>query len=170
MIEAKTISGYPDYKIDKYGNVYSFKWGKIKKLRPFTCKSAYGHLLVTLSEGCSITRQFKICNLMAITFLQWTDNDNRVIHIDKDRKNNKLKNLKFTSNIDLKFKGTVKNSFTPKQELNETLKTMSQLWSYLRHEDHCSFIQEDIMQKGVCDCGLFELTHSDIFQKAMDND
>lgn len=30
-----------NYSVDEYGNVYSFKWGKFRKLKPYINKNGY---------------------------------------------------------------------------------------------------------------------------------
>lgn len=93
------IPGYEDYCINNSGIVKSLKYNKEKILA--TSKSKDGYLRVSLSRK-GIQNVFEIHKLMAITFLNHKPCGMKLVvdHIDHDRLNNKLSNLRLITNKD----------------------------------------------------------------------
>ena len=80
------------YKINKNGDIYSCRYKKI--MSPMTSKD--GYMYVHLSNNC---KRFK-CFIHRRLALQWIDNlDNlsEVDHIDRNKINNSLDNLRWVS-------------------------------------------------------------------------
>ena len=88
--------GFPDYSIDRHGNVYSSKKHyKGLKLKP---RVRNGYMAVTL-RGNGEVKSFNIHRLMAITFLKTKLNPSQlhVNHKDGDKKNNSIENLEWSN-------------------------------------------------------------------------
>lgn len=91
------IPNIKDYKIDEYGNVFSFKRYKNgKKLSPYTDKD--GYLCVSLFVN-NKQKAFKVHRLVAITYLKNKLNYPQVNHKDGIKINNHYSNLEWCDNI-----------------------------------------------------------------------
>lgn len=89
------IAGYEGlYAIDELGNVYSYKFGKVKKLKSWI--SALGYFTVELQKD-KCRKVFCIHRLLAKAFFSNYSDDLQVDHIDRDRANNKLDNLRMVT-------------------------------------------------------------------------
>lgn len=85
------------YKIDEYGNVFSFKrYEEGKKLSPYTDKD--GYLCVSLRIK-NTAKAFKVHRLVALTYLKNDYNFPQVNHKDANKINNHVSNLEWCSNI-----------------------------------------------------------------------
>ena len=87
------IINFPNYKISKSGKVYSSLTNKF--LKPILNKN--NHLYVSLCNENG-KKNFYIHNLVAEYFLGLKDNS-QVIHINKDKKDNRVENLKIINSI-----------------------------------------------------------------------
>ena len=104
MKDLKWIPGYEDhYKIDTSGNVYSLKPGyKQKKLASFP--QVFDYDIINLSIGGKPTT-FLIHQLVMNTYgppKPYPPKDYCINHIDKNKKNNHISNLKWIKKIDVK--------------------------------------------------------------------
>lgn len=90
----KEIKGYEDYLISNYGNVYSKKWNKIKKLKIGCDTNGYSQAILTKNKK---QKSIKISRLVAIHFIDNPNNLTDVNHIDCDKKNNHFLNLEWVS-------------------------------------------------------------------------
>ena len=109
--EWKNIKGYEKfYKVSNYGEVkskrrvvYDFVDGEIqptyvtkeKIMKPFD--NGCGYLCVSLVDESGNRKNFYIHRLVADAFLENPNNLPQVDHIDYDRKNNKLTNLRWVT-------------------------------------------------------------------------
>lgn len=90
----KIIPNYPDYQISNLGNIQSLKFNKIK---PIKSSLSSGKLQTKLTKN-GIQTNFKISTLVAITFLNYDFTTKKVVkHLDNDKLNNRLDNLKIVS-------------------------------------------------------------------------
>ena len=88
--EVKIIPGYEDYECDIFGNVYSLKRGKRRKLKPQI--NRYGYLVVGLYNNC----KYKICKIHRLVMLVFHGaSELDVNHIDGNKKNNNFLNLEY---------------------------------------------------------------------------
>lgn len=115
--------GFPNYQVSNFGNVKSFCKNKDagKLLKPFTDTS--GYLQVDL---CG--KLFLIHRLVAMAFIDNAENKPCVDHIDTNRLNNKVENLRWvTSKENANNKLSLKNySKCRKGSLNHKSKTIYQ--------------------------------------------
>ena len=86
----KRIDGYDNYFISNQGNVKNNKTNKIMKLD----KNTKGYCRVTLSKRGK-SKKHSIHRLVALAFLENTDNKPIVDHIDGDPTNNNINNLRW---------------------------------------------------------------------------
>ncbi|MBP3905600.1 MAG: HNH endonuclease [Peptostreptococcaceae bacterium] len=90
----KQIEGFPEYFVDKLGNVYSNKKGKIKKLKITTSHHNYQRVRLYKDGRCYA---FQLHRIVAQAFIPNPDNKPEVDHIDKNPKNNRVDNLRWTT-------------------------------------------------------------------------
>lgn len=91
MVGYKYIPGYEGlYSIDKSGNVYSHYKHIILKPKA----NHRGYLMVGLHKD-EVCKLFQVHRLVAITFIPNPDNKPEVDHIDTNRKNNDVNNLRW---------------------------------------------------------------------------
>lgn len=98
----KTIPGYSRYEIDQYGNVKNKISGKIKK---FYIRDN-GYCTIHLINNVGETKHCYIHRLLFTAHSGIIPNGYEIDHIDRNRANNKLENLRL-----LKHKDNVRNSF-----------------------------------------------------------
>lgn len=88
----KTIEGYPNYKISTLGRVKNIKRGIF--LKTAIDKDGY-HFLRLSREGTD--KNFYVHRLIALAFIPNPDNKRCVDHIDGNRRNNNISNLRFAT-------------------------------------------------------------------------
>ena len=95
-LNIKDVFGYEGlYSIDENGNVYSKRSWRGKKNRKLTpSKNEFGYLRIFLTKD-RITKGITIHKLMAITFLGEREKNMQVRHLDGNKENNSLCNLKY---------------------------------------------------------------------------
>lgn len=86
----KVIPGFSDYGLDKFGTIYSFKWGKCKLLKSFINRC--GYLSARLRQGNSSPCK-TVHRLMAITWLPNYCKSLQVNHLNGIKTDNRLENL-----------------------------------------------------------------------------
>jgi len=91
MDEFEDIIGYEGlYKINKQGDIYSNHFKKIFK--PTKNKNGYFQLNLTKNK---ISKKYYLHRLIALQFIENPNNYNYIDHIDKNKTNNKLENLRW---------------------------------------------------------------------------
>ena len=97
MVEIfKPIPEYPNYEVSNLGRVKSLRFGKERILKP---SSSTGYLIVTLCNEIK-RKSFLVHQLIAMTFLNHIPNGHKLVidHVDNDKTNNHLSNLRIVTN------------------------------------------------------------------------
>ncbi len=91
------INGFEGiYKIDSKGNIYSFHKNKLGKLRKQVLNSN-GYFCVKLYKEKKY-KMIDVHRIIAQTFIENKNNYNQVDHIDGNKQNNSLENLRWVDN------------------------------------------------------------------------
>lgn len=94
----KTIEDYPNYMVSNMGRVKAINWhreGKEKEMKPYTTYKGYLRLRLT-KDGKS--KQFQIHRLVAEAFIPNPENKPYIDHINTDRTDNRVENLRWVTN------------------------------------------------------------------------
>ena len=91
--EWKSIPNYPMYKIGNDGTVISMFNNKIRIRKPIC---VHGYYYVNLNKN-NIYKRFAIHRLVAEAFIPNPDNKPQVDHIDGDKSNNEVSNLRWVT-------------------------------------------------------------------------
>ena len=94
MEEWKTLERIPKYEVSNYGKIRSTKNEKVKLLK--VCVNNWGYELVCLSDGKKRYTSY-IHRLVAEVFIPTTNKALVVNHKDKNKKNNIVNNLEWTT-------------------------------------------------------------------------
>tara|TARA_R110002012_G_scaffold74843_1_gene189564 strand:- start:3 stop:635 length:633 start_codon:yes stop_codon:yes gene_type:complete len=108
----KEIPDFPDYKISTLGNIMSKKRGDWHPLCPCTKKT--GYVSINLTENKKL-KNWKIHRLVALAFIPNPDNLPTVDHIDRNRHNNNLSNLRWATRHDQQM-----NTCRTRHDITET--------------------------------------------------
>ena len=90
----KIIEGFETYSVSDHGNVKNNKTGRILKY-----KHRNGYTLADLSV-CGIVSTKTIHQLVARAFIENPEGKRCVDHIDNDRSNNKLHNIRWATHVE----------------------------------------------------------------------
>jgi len=113
----KDIEGYETlYAVSDCGKVFSYKRGKY--LKPVD--NGYGYLRVDLCKDGEVKGK-KIHRLVAETFLEADDKRNEVDHIDGDRTNNNVKNLRWVTSSENKHNRRTAKGYGWHKQFNKWL-------------------------------------------------
>ena len=86
------INGFSNYQVSNFGNVKNIKTGRI--LKPGTTR--WGYMYVVLTNNGDIS-SLTVHRLVATAFIENPENKNCVDHIDRDRLNNNIDNLRWAT-------------------------------------------------------------------------
>ena len=88
----KRIDGYDNYFVSNFGNVKNSKTNRIMKLK----NHRQGYKQIGLYKNGNV-KNFLIHRLVGIAFLENPDNKQKIDHIDEDKANNNVMNLRWCS-------------------------------------------------------------------------
>lgn len=91
-MNTKEIKGFPNYRVDTFGNVYNSK-GLV--LKPSASRK--GYLRVSLCNEAVKHKRFLVHRLVAEAFIPNPNNLPQVNHKDEDKTNNNVDNLEWCS-------------------------------------------------------------------------
>lgn len=107
----KPIANYPNYQIDNAGNVYSIAWNKFRLLKPIPTHDGYYRVCLCKDNNKKI---LSIHRLVWETYVGPVPAGKQIDHIDRDKTNNSLSNLRLVSPQQNRFntnsKGYTKNN------------------------------------------------------------
>ena len=87
----KTIKGFPKYKIDELGNVYSVRFNRPLK----TANSTGGYQIVTLMRADGTHTSKRVHRLVLETFVGKCPQDMQTCHNNGNNRDNRLSNLRW---------------------------------------------------------------------------
>ena len=94
------LNGFPDYFVSTSGNVYSDKFNKFKIMKPYPTgtKTNKYYSVTLMRDGYKIRK--KVHKLVSDTFMSNTDELPMIDHIDRNKLNNNVDNLRWSSASD----------------------------------------------------------------------
>ena len=93
----KRIPSHPDYSVDEYGNVYSYKKGDRYQMSPYLDGKKRYYMIDLMDNG--IRSKCLVHRLVAETFIDNPQGLPEVDHIDKNPQNNRVENLRWCDRI-----------------------------------------------------------------------
>ena len=93
--EFKLINGYENYMVSNFGNVKNSKTGRILKLVIIGLEHSRYYAVNLYKDGIRTSKT--IHKLVAYAFLQNSENKKCVDHINNDKLNNNLTNLRWAT-------------------------------------------------------------------------
>ena len=87
----KDIKGYPDYQVSNCGRVWNVKTQRM--LKPSV--KANGYLQINMIAANGLRKKEYVHRLVALTFLENPNNLPQCDHIDRNRSNNNVENLRW---------------------------------------------------------------------------
>jgi len=94
MEQWKIIEGYENYEVSNYGNVRNNYTDRV--LKPNLCR---GYHIIRTSKDGKVKKHY-LHRLVANAFIENPNNKKQVDHIDNNRINNNVNNLRFCSNTE----------------------------------------------------------------------
>jgi hypothetical protein len=94
MEEWRIINDFPNYSVSNFGNVMNTKTNRIMKL---CVKGGYQHICLVNDVK---KNTFKVHRLVALTFIENTENKPQVNHKDKNKLNNNVTNLEWNTHLE----------------------------------------------------------------------
>ena len=101
----KNIEGFEDYSVSNKGRIVSRKSGKTAILNP--CKDRDGYYLVTIYNETE-RKALRVHSLVAKAFIGEPDENEVVDHIDNNKLNNNVSNLRYIDMVENTKRGTCK--------------------------------------------------------------
>lgn len=125
----KAINGYSNYEISNMGNVKNIKTGRVLK----SGLSGTGYIIIRLCKNNKATNHY-IHKLVANAFLDNPDGKTCVDHIDNNKTNNDLSNLRFATHLE--------NSHNKQKGINNTSGVKGVSW-HIKQKKWIAYIRID---------------------------
>lgn len=100
----RTIVDYPNYEVSSFGNVRNVTTGRILKLG----KNTHGYYDVILSNAGK-RKHYTVHRLVANAFIENMNGKNCVDHINNNKTDNKVTNLRFATNQENNFNRSMRS-------------------------------------------------------------
>ena len=128
---AVQIKDFPNYRIDKMGNVFNSSGLKLKP-----SVSNKGYLRVSLSNNNVKHKRFLVHRLVAETFISNPNNYPQVNHKDEDKTNNCVENLEWCSPLyNLNYSQVIEKASIAKEKTVRCITTNEIFSSFKEIED-----------------------------------
>lgn len=123
------ISGYDNYQVSNFGRIRNSTTGRILKLG----NDSNGYLKVNLSKNGKV-KTHQIHNLVANEFIDKIDGKNYIDHIDKNRLNNIVENLRWVSSSENSRNRSIASNNTSNFKGVSFYKNHNKYYAEIKHE------------------------------------
>jgi hypothetical protein len=146
--EWRPITDYPDYEVSNTGNVRrTYKNGRVKILRPADNGEGYKNISLC-SDGNAKT--FLVHRLVALAFIDLVGGKLTVDHINRDKNNNNVENLRWADRYDQN-----RNTCRYRTDIEEQDPKLRQaMICKLYHINNKDRINAKAREKIQCECGV----------------
>jgi hypothetical protein len=127
----KSINGYDDYQISNLGRVKSLKYNKERILKPFS--NSDGYLTVELRKNKDESKYCRIHNLIALAFIPNPYNKSCIDHIDRNKTNNSINNLRWVTHQENMCNISVKKNNVLQQQYISPVKYKDTTYYRIQH-------------------------------------
>jgi len=142
------IKGYENlYMINKLGEIRSLKVNSIKKHQITDDGYSYVHLTKPDIEGNKIRSKCRIHRLLALQYIENPNNYPEVDHIDRNKQNNTIENLRWVSRVENRNnREDILENLSDEQikERNDELKEYKRLWAEKNRREKGMKIKTDM--------------------------
>jgi len=142
--EWKPISGYPNYEVSNLGNVRNVSTSRI--LKPG--QNTFGYLHVVLCAN-NIRKTFRVHRLVATEFIDNPDNKTEVDHMDHNKQNNCINNLRWVSRSE-----NMMNMSKQQKPCSSFFKGVS--WDRQKNKRQ-AYIHVDTVKENIIGLSLYEI-------------
>ena len=148
----KPIENYPNYQISNFGNVKSKErytkakdnmiiHRKEKLLKQLLDSKGYLYVRLYNKNGF---KNIKVHRLVAQTFIPNINNEPTIDHIDRNKKNNKINNLRWASNVVQANNKNKTNIIEHMRKLGKSKKALLKRWHPEQFEQKAYKVGEQI--------------------------
>jgi hypothetical protein len=120
----KDLKDFNDYAVDKDGNVYSFKYKRMRRLRPGWKHKKHGYQFVRLTDKYGNKRNFTVHRLVALAYLPTDDTTLEVNHKNRNCLDNRVENLEWMTHKDNVDYNQLVNGFSLDHFVSDKIKTV----------------------------------------------